>query len=90
MPGLDPPPLTEEQLSGFVEQLYNWAIRDPHPDQPRMGFLGGELLTPLELYEAVVERTLDGLQLLEMVRYGLDAMSFDRLIEMMAAAPLDA
>jgi predicted ATP-grasp superfamily ATP-dependent carboligase len=75
-------PLSEDQIHEFAKRLYEWAESHPLRDVPLMGFLGGPLLTPRQMYAAVVERTEDGQNLLRMAQYSLEVISFERLMQM--------
>lgn len=63
--------LSSEQIDRLDRQLQAWAMTHPQPSRRIFGFASGTMLSPLEIADAVHNRTPDGMKFLRVVGLAL-------------------
>lgn len=71
----------EVEIDQIAGRLFEWALRQPHPDRPIIGFGFGDPLTPVDLAEAVKQRSPAGMAFLRVLRYGGEVESLDSILD---------
>ncbi|MBE0533279.1 MAG: hypothetical protein IH626_20860 [Rhodospirillales bacterium] len=80
------PDLTPEQIEQLSAALAHWAERHPRPNMPVIGFAySGLPLTPIQLAQAVRERSQEGWAFLRVVRFGMEVAPFEAILRSLAS-----
>lgn len=74
---IGPQSLDDRQRAQLLEALNAWVTRHPTPDRPFFGFVGSDLVSPRQLFNAVRVETQVGRQFVRSVELVLTEIPFE-------------
>jgi hypothetical protein len=77
---IGPQPLDDRQREQLLGALNAWVARHPEPDRPFFGFVGSDVVSPRQLFNAVRVETQVGRQFVHSVELVLTEIPFETYI----------